>query len=68
MRLLSKCVKIVYQGRCGDCGSLVELTKEEYELYPKDRPTCPSCGEVLCLVLKSISKFYVNEEGAYSRG
>lgn len=72
MRVLSKCKEIVYQGRCWKCGSLIELTKDEFDSYNlglNDEPiTCPACGNKLILLPKSISKFYVNEEGVYSRG
>ncbi len=72
MRLLSKCEKIVFQGRCWKCGSLIELTKEEFseldKLHFDERPACPSCGDTLMLLPKSISKFYINEDGVYSRG
>ena len=72
MRLLSKCKEIVYQGRCWKCGSLIELTEEEYDNFNfrlNGAPeTCPACNNKLMLLPKSVSKFYINEEGVYSRG
>lgn len=76
MRLLSKCEKIVYQGRCNNCGSLIELDDSEHADYcmKKLRDPLAFNGDVVCpackkdLWLGRIQRFYVNEEGVYSRG
>ena len=76
MRLLSKCDKIVYQGRCNNCGSLIELDDFEYADYcmRKLRDPLASDGDVVCpacnksLWLGRIQKFFVNGDGVYSRG
>ena len=54
------------------CKDYYRIINEEFSeldrMHPDERPACPSCGDTLMLLPKSISKFYINEEGVYSRG
>ena len=76
MRVLSKCRMIVYQGRCNNCGSLIELEDSEHADYcmKKLRDPFASDSDVVCPVCNSsvwlgkIQKFFINEDGVYSRG
>lgn len=77
MKVLSKCKAVVFQGRCPECGSLIECSKEEYdnwesrllEVDPEEGilEECPACGKQIETLLDT-EKFYVNTRGIYCRG